>query len=243
MDLQALLVRQWEALQAQGTPGPLDPRVQAAWFSLDPRTGLRQRLDGNRPLPAGQWLSPGAALRPLMQSLLLPASAAVLGPSERAYWRLCEPLWDRVGLAAPRIIPRPSVFVIPRGHRLAAEQLELLQDGRWDSLGPWQGPWPTGLAPAGKPDSSWPATVQLRFSQELARTRERLARLDRRIRREAAAQQLGGDPERLRQSLFPFERPQERVVPGACWLGNPALLDQLLARMDGVTSLILLEEP
>jgi hypothetical protein len=33
------------------------------------------------------------------------------------------------------------------------------------------------------------------------------------------------------------------VLPGASWLANPALLDQLLARMDGHTALILLEEP
>ncbi|MDR3683338.1 MAG: bacillithiol biosynthesis BshC, partial [Geothrix sp.] len=98
LDLEALLVRQALALEAEGAPLPLDPRVQAAWFSLDPHTGRRQRLDSGAPLPKGCWLSPGAAIRPLMQSLLLPVAAVVLGPSERAYWRLCEPLWERVGL-------------------------------------------------------------------------------------------------------------------------------------------------
>lgn len=243
LNLEALLVRQWDTLVAQGIPAPLDPRVQAAWFSLDPRTGRRQRLEVKAPLPPGHWLSPGAALRPLMQSLLLPVTAAVLGPSERAYWRLCEPLWDQVGLTAPSIIARPSVFVLPRGSRLSTEQLEPLRRGQWHLLGAWQGPWPTGLAPAAEPDSHWPASVQKRFTQELGRTRERLARLDRRLQREAAASQLGGDPEDLRQGLFPFNLPQERVLPGASWLANPALLDQLLARMDGHTALILLEEP
>ena len=93
LDLQAGLVQQADRLTAQGAPLPLDPRVQAPWFSLDPRTGRRQRLEPGEALAKGLWLSPGAALRPLMQSLLLPVSAVVLGPSERAYWRLCEPFW------------------------------------------------------------------------------------------------------------------------------------------------------
>ena len=48
LDLEKLMMRQAERLEAEGAPLPLDPRVQAAWFSLDPRTGLRQRLDRAR---------------------------------------------------------------------------------------------------------------------------------------------------------------------------------------------------
>ena len=243
LDLEALLVRQAEWLEAAGAPLPLDPRVQAAWFSLDPRTGLRQRLDRGSPLPAGRWLSPGAALRPLMQSLMLPVVAVVLGPSERAYWRLCEPLWERVGLAAPDILPRPSVFVVPRGFRLSAGQLDALRLGAWDRLAHWPGPLPTARFQAADPDPGWPGALRTRFEREQARTRERLAKLDRRLHREAAAGALGGDPERLRQALFPFGAPQERVLPGLPWLRDGALLDRILARMDGTTSVILVEGP
>lgn len=242
LDLGALLVQQAAALEAAGAPLPLDPRVQATWFSLDPHTGRRQRLDSGAPLPKGCWLSPGAAIRPLMQSLMLPVAAVVLGPSERAYWRLCEPLWDRVGLTAPRILPRPSVFVMPPGFRLEAGQLDALKQGAWDRLATWPGPLPTAQFRTVDPDLSWPETVQMRFHREQTRSRERLVKLDRRLHREAAASCLGGDPERLRQTLFPFGAPQERVMPGVPWLRNGNLLDAILERMIDAVPVILVEE-
>jgi hypothetical protein len=242
LDLEALLVRQATALEAQGAPLPLDPRVQAAWFALDPATGRRQRLERGTSLPPGHWLSPGAALRPLMQSLLLPVTAVVLGPSERAYWRLCEPLWDRLGLAAPRILPRPSVFVVPPGFHASAGQLDALRLGAWDRLAAWPGVLPTARFQVTEPDPSWPEALRRRFEREQARSRERLGKLDRRLHREGAATGLGGDPEHLRQALFPFGAPQERVLPGAPWLRSGTLLDAILARMDGATSVVLVEE-
>ncbi|MBK7293847.1 MAG: bacillithiol biosynthesis BshC [Holophagaceae bacterium] len=243
LDLQAGLVQQADRLTAQGAPLPLDPRVQAPWFSLDPRTGRRQRLEPGEALAKGLWLSPGAALRPLMQSLLLPVAAVVLGPSERAYWRLCEPLWDLVDLPAPKILPRPSVFVVPAGCRVAPDQLDALRLGAWENLGSWSGAFPTGMVQEPQPDPAWPLPIQERFRRELARSRERLGKLDRRLHREAAARMLGGDPEFLRQSLFPFGRPQERVIPGVPWLRSGALLDAILERMDGTRPVILVEEP
>jgi hypothetical protein len=243
LDLQAGLVQQADRLTAQGAPLPLDPRVQAPWFSLDPRTGRRQRLEPGEALAKGLWLSPGAALRPLMQSLLLPVAAVVLGPSERAYWRLCEPLWDLVDLPAPKILPRPSVFVVPAGCRVAPDQLDALRLGAWENLGSWSGAFPTGMVQEPQPDPAWPLPIQERFRRELARSRKRLGKLDRRLHREAAARMLGGDPEFLRQSLFPFGRPQERVIPGVPWLRSGALLDAILERMDGTRPVILVEEP
>jgi len=243
LDLEALLAVQANVLEAAGAPLPLDPRRQATWFSLDPRTGLSRRLAAGEPLPFGHWLSPGAALRPLMQSLLLPVTAAVLGPSERAYWRLCEPLWERVGLHPPRIIPRPSVFVFPSGVRLNSGQLDSLREGRWEAFATWQDALPSQAGLNLKPDPHWPAAIQSRFLQELDRTRYRLSKLDHRLHREAATAILGRDPEQLRQTLFPFGSPQERVAPGVPWLRNGRLLDQLLACMEGAAPVILLEEP
>jgi hypothetical protein len=176
-----------------------------------------------------------------MQSLLLPVEAVVLGPSERAYWRLCEPLWGRVGLSAPRILPRPSVFVQPGGWNLEAGQLPLLREGRWADLAPWTGGQASTRLPIPDPDPAWPEAVQKRFAAELARTQTRLGRLDRRLHREAVARALGGDPEALRQALFPFGRPQERVIPGLEWLRDEALLDRILDRLDGRTDPLLVE--
>lgn len=243
LDLEGLLLRQAEALVAVGAPLPLDPRRQAAWFALHPRTGQRRRLEPGEALPTGHWLSPGAVIRPLMQSLLLPVEAAVLGPSERAYWRLCEPLWERVGLAAPRLLPRPSVFVLPRGIHLEADSLEAVREGRWEQLAQWPGETPSHWFPEADAHPTWPDTLRTRYLRELERTRRRLARLDHRLHRDAAGQILGGDPERLRQTLFPFGRPQERVLSGVAWLRNGPLLDAILERMAGLPPLILVEEP
>jgi len=243
LDLEALMIQQAATLDAEGAPLPLDPRNQSAWFSLDPHSGRRQRLERDTALPDGCWLSPGAALRPLMQSLLLPVVAVVLGPSERAYWRLCEPLWERVGLRAPRIIPRPSVYVLPQGFRLEAGGLTALKEGAWERFAPCSGNLPSQRFQAMAADPAWSPALQQRFQREQDRSRQRLGRLDRRVQRDAAAHLLGGDPERLRQALFPFGLPQERVLPAVRWLRNEALLDAILDRMDGGTPLILVEEP
>jgi hypothetical protein len=243
LDLESRLLRQAERLEAEGAPVPLDPRQQAAWFSLDPASGLRRRLAPGEALPRGHWLSPGAAVRPLVQSLLLPVEAAVLGPAERAYWRLCEPLWEPAGLTAPRILPRPSVFVLPRGVHLTAAQLDAVRQGDWTTLATPEVPLPSSRFHPAEPNSGWSPALQARFRREQGRHLARLSKLDRALHREAAGHLLGGDPEALRQALFPFGRPQERVLPGAPWLREPHLLDAILARMDGAVHVILLEAP
>ncbi|MBS1766042.1 MAG: bacillithiol biosynthesis BshC [Acidobacteria bacterium] len=242
MDLERDLIAQAEHLEAIGAPSPLDPRTQAAWFSLDPSTGARKRLEKESSLPKGHWLSPGAALRPLMQSLMLPVTAAVLGPSERAYWRLAEPIWARVGLDAPRIIARPSVFVIPKGARLEIIHLESLKEGDWSRFGA-SSPPPSSRLPALESDPAWSAALARRFEAEMIRSRTRLEKLDRRLSRDTAAAKLGLDPEHLRQSLFPFGRDQERVIPGLFWLRQPALLDRVHAALRQGGDLLLVEEP
>ncbi|HLO66325.1 MAG TPA: bacillithiol biosynthesis BshC [Holophaga sp.] len=242
LGLERLLVAQADRLQAEGQPLPLDPRQQAAWFALDPARGRRRRLEAGEPCPPGHWLSPGAALRPLMQSLLLPGlEAVVLGPGERAYWRLTEPCWERAGLAPPRIIPRPTVYVIPAGTLLGPGQLPALREGRWEAFAREEGRRPSESLVA-EVDPAWDPRVAGRFLREAARTRKRLLRLDRRLDREAAARALGQDPERLRQRLFPLGMPQERVLPGLPWLRREDLLEGMLAALEGGGPLVLLEE-
>jgi len=241
MDLEAALLQQADHLEAEGVEFQLDPREQAAWFSLDPRNGQRRRLEAGQPCPAGCWLSPGAALRPLMQSLMIPATHAVLGPAERKYWRLTEPLWERVGLEAPQIIPRPSAYVLPRGLRLAPTQMEALRAGYWEAFIEERPALPS-QAFAAQPDPSWGPAIGNRFRREMTRTRHRLLQLDRRLCRDRVAQLVGEDPERLRQRLFPFGKPQERVLPGIQWLRDEALLDRLLEALGHGEAMVMVEE-
>lgn len=243
LGLETDLIRQAERIEQDGTLLTLDPREQAAWFSLDPATGLRLRLEPGDPCPRGCWLSPGAGLRPLMQTLLLPAIAAVvLGPAERAYWRLTEPLWERVGLQPPTLIPRPSVYVLPKGLTLAPAQLEAIRHSYWEAFVDEAPALPSQEFKHHRADPAWGAVLGQRYERELARSRQRLLKLDRRLYRDVAGRTLGCDPERLRQRLFPLGKPQERTLPGLFWLRDEALLDRMLEALATPAMLILLEE-
>lgn len=243
LDLEADLEAQAHHLESQGEVLPLDPRRQAAWFALDPTTGHRRRLERGEPCPTDHWLSPGAALRPLFQSLLFAPTHVVLGPTERAYWRLVEPLWAKLGLTAPILIPRTLVHLLPHGLPLTPFQLDALRIGFWEAFVDPPHPLPSQSLPPLQPDPHWGLDVGTRYRQTLIQTRHRLLRLDRRVLRAYTAQRLGHDPERLRQRLFPFGKPAERVLPGCLWLRNARLLDALLAALVEAPPLLLLEEP
>lgn len=58
--------------------------------------------------------SPSAALRPVLESSLLPVHAAVLGPGEIAYWAQLGPLFEVLDVAMPRVCPRGSWRVVER---------------------------------------------------------------------------------------------------------------------------------
>jgi hypothetical protein len=162
-----------------------------------------------------------------MQSLLLPVEAVVLGLGEMAYWRLIERVWDRLGLRAPLIIPRPSVFVLHGGPcGLSPDDLENLRLGRWDAFADDLQPKPSEVRLPAPPDA-WGEVISRRFAGEMDRLRKRLKRLDARLAKDAAEKRLGKNIERLRQTLFPFGRPQERVIPGWHWLQSPQLLDAI----------------
>ena len=227
LGLEDDLCEQASLLESKGLELILDPRRQSAWFSLDPQTGKRSRLESGQPCPKGHWLSPGAALRPLMQSLLLPVKVVILGPGERAYWLLTENLWERVGLTPPLILPRPSAFVLPDGYfDISTAELEALRQGQWEAFAPNTLPKPS-IMPFPGPHESWSATVGKRYQAELCRLQTRLKRLDARLARESAEARIGKNIEKLRQILFPFNKPQERVLPGWCWLQNAHTLDAI----------------
>lgn len=242
LPLEGLLLAQADRLEAEGETLILDPRAQSAWFSLHPHTGRRKRLAPDEPCPNGHWLSPGAALRPLMQSLMLPVTHVVLGPAEQVYWRLTEPLWNLVGLTQPIILPRPSLFVLPKGLRLTPGQLAAIRHGFWESLSQEAIHLPTRSMDQLRPDPEWGPELSQRYLQTISWTRRKLQNLDRRLQRERAKEVLGLDPERLRQRLFPLGRPQERVLPGILWLQDGPLLDRMLEALRFPDEVVFVEE-
>jgi hypothetical protein len=243
LPLQNLLLAQADQLEAEGETLVLDPHQQSAWFSLDPKSGMRKRLEEGEACPPDHWLSPGAALRPLMQSLMLPVTHVVLGPSERAYWRLTEPLWEVVGLAPPVILPRPSVYVVPKGIPLVPAQLNAIRHGFWETLsGTHHDDLPTHTMDLLRPNPEWGPELAQRYLQTLSWTRRKLQKLDRRLHRKRSEELLGIDPELLRQRLFPLGKPQERVLAGILWLRDEALLDRIMDALNFPGDIVLVEE-
>jgi bacillithiol biosynthesis cysteine-adding enzyme BshC len=59
-----------------------------------------------------QRFSPNVALRPVLESWLLPVGATVLGPGEIAYWSQLPPLFEHYGVPVPPIQPRHAWTLI-----------------------------------------------------------------------------------------------------------------------------------
>ena len=59
----------------------------------------------------GQF-TPNAALRPLFQDTVFPTLAAVLGPSELAYFTQLTLAYQRMGIPMPILFPRASVTLL-----------------------------------------------------------------------------------------------------------------------------------
>lgn len=84
------------------------------------RDALLSRLDR-----APEEFTPAAALRPALESRLLPVAATVLGPGEIAYWAQLSPLFAALEVPMPAIMPRDAwALVEPRIDRLL-EKLDL----------------------------------------------------------------------------------------------------------------------
>ncbi|MFC5467152.1 bacillithiol biosynthesis cysteine-adding enzyme BshC [Cohnella suwonensis] len=60
-------------------------------------------------------LSTNALTRPLMQDYVLPVLAAVLGPSELAYWGILGPAFETFGMSIPILVPRQSFTYLEPG--------------------------------------------------------------------------------------------------------------------------------
>lgn len=78
--------------------------------------------------------SAGAALRPVLESWLLPVARTVLGPGEIEYWAQLPPLFERLDVPVPEVVPRASWRVVePRVDRwlgrIGADAAELSDGG------------------------------------------------------------------------------------------------------------------
>lgn len=59
-----------------------------------------------------QLFSASAVLRPILQNMVFPVVAAVLGPGEIAYWAQLKPVHDHFDVVWPMVLPRASLTLI-----------------------------------------------------------------------------------------------------------------------------------
>lgn len=201
------------------------------------RAALLRRLD-----QAPDEFTPAAALRPVLESRLLPVAATVLGPGEIAYWAQLLPLFADLEIPMPAILPRDAwVLVEPRVDRLL-EKLDLDVatveregkgiDDRWiarsrppgvrDGLAALERDLADGFErltsavdrelPGLKSAAGKAAHRAARALEEFGRT------VDGRVReRESIALAQAA---RIRAHLLPDGRPQERTVAAAQFLSR-----------------------
>lgn len=74
---------------------------------------------------APDLLSTNALTRPLMQDYVLPVLAAILGPSELAYWGILGPAFDAFDRTMPLLIPRQSFTYLPHTIGKLIDKFEL----------------------------------------------------------------------------------------------------------------------
>jgi bacillithiol biosynthesis cysteine-adding enzyme BshC len=76
--------------------------------------------------------SPSAALRPVVESFLLPVEETVLGPGEIAYWAQLAPLFDCLDTRMPGIRPRDSWRVVDGRVKRLLERIGITADDARD---------------------------------------------------------------------------------------------------------------
>lgn len=197
--------------------------------------------------------SPAAALRPALESRLLPVGATVLGPGEIAYWAQLRPLFRALDVSMPPIVPRDSwVLVEPRIDRLldrlgldpaTVEAEGTAIDDRWiarsrppgvaRNLAALRAALEDGVTKLDEAVARELPGLKSAAGKAAHRVDQALEELsctiDARVReRERIAL---GQAARVRAHLVPGGRPQERVLGAAQFLARHGrgLLDDLLA--------------
>ncbi len=236
--LQDILVSRAGALEEAGYDLQLG-RPDARWSLLfeEDAQGRRQRLLGTEKDWAEslarhpERISSSVWTRPLAQQWLFPRSEQICGPGELAYMAQLIPAFRVLNLTPPVLRPRPNLWVIDEQdredlERLGLEMGDVLQSGgsklepgevlpeSWAEMLEQIASMEERLRPAGK-DLVWAerdlAAMRRQWRKSVAsfektlRSRARKEKRDELVRRH-----------RLREKLYPRNRPQERIWSPAC---------------------------
>lgn len=168
-------------------------------------------------------LSPGAALRPILQQAALPVAVAVLGPGELAYHHFILPLYPALQVPQPLFAPRISCTLVPDWCAAACAERGIDPRHLPDREPPLGG---SALAAL---DAALAGLDQETHPGALARLRRERDRLERSLRRRqrGSLHALGS----LRAWLRPRNAPQDRslAIVQAVWEHGEGLGRRLVA--------------
>jgi len=214
-----------ERLLLHRTPEGFTDKREAHFFTAQQLLELADREP--------QRLSNNVMTRPLMQEFLFPVLGTVLGPGEIAYWALTREAFHHFGMKVPIVIPRMEVTLIEGTLQKHMNKFELSLDDirlRFDEK---KEEWlsaqdtlqlkerfaevKTGFADRYRPLLEVVASINPGLKKlgetNLLKILEQIDFLEARStdafqsKFEAAIRQM----DRVRLSLFPMGRPQERV--------------------------------
>ncbi len=209
-------------------------------------------LAGAKPL----LFSPNVLLRPVYQDMLLPTVAYVGGPGEIAYFAQMKGVYESFGLPMPVIYPRKNVILLEKkvGHVLDSLDLQIPDFQRRvdglitrisrDSLPAALDQALTAAASHMKQDfqairgeiTALDTTLEKSVDAGLGRIDRELRSLEKKALQ--ALKRRGGTAvdqvKKAKNCLFPFDRPQERVLNVTPFLikYGYAFVDRLLQAID-----------
>ncbi len=206
----------------------------------------RTRLDPEAALAlarsAPERLSPGAALRPILQQAAFPAVAYVGGPAEISYHRVIQPVYAALGATPPTLVPRMQVTVLHE--RAAAACAAWGVDPAMVSPDTAQPELPgepgAGLDGAVRALDSAIRALEAQADAALAGRIGALLRARASLARGIARQRRHRDGlppfSLVRDTLYPRGKPQERVLSlaQALWRQGPGLAAELVERARGI---------
>jgi len=222
-----LAIRQQDLVR-HGYPDPFGPLPRAPLFH-DTAAG-RFTVDQPSDLPP-ETLSPGAALRPILQQLALPAAAAILGPGELAYHAAIGPAYAALGAQPPQLIPRCSLTLLPSWAARSAQRLGISPQDVVDG-----GPMRLQSPSSNRLDTLTQAINQLgdgsdrRIASAQVRLRRELDRLAHSLERGARIEAGLPAPGAISGLLRPRGKRQERTLSlfQAIWEHGPGVMAELI---------------
>ena len=234
------LAEERSRLLAEGMADAFGPMTEAPVFADLPES----RVAMTPAAALARWetdpdsLSPGAALRPLLQQAALPCTRFIAGPGEAAYHRFLAPAYAALGVEPPRLIRRTSCTLVPGWLARAGTGWGLTVESLAGSV-------PPSVMPTIPPDPAVlnaldeairrTALVAPAAARRLERERVRLLReLSRVARKQRNLPAIGI----LRSYVRPRELRQERVlgIIPAVWEHGPGVVQVLAAGLAGAST-------